>query len=100
VAAPPAPVAPPPAEPARTGLSGRRIGAIVSFGIGGAGLVMGAVTGGLAIGKKSTVNEGCGIGGDPTACNAAGFSAASSLKTLGAASTAGFGISGRPSSPR
>jgi hypothetical protein len=90
----PKPSAPQPAgEPAR-GPSGRRIGAIVATGVGAAGLLAGAVAGGLAIGKKSTVNQNCGIGGDPTACNAAGLSAANSLKTLGTASTAAFVIGG------
>ena len=77
-----------------SGPSGRRIGAIVATSVGAAGLLIGAITGGLAIGKKSTVNQDCGLGGDPTACNATGLDAANSLKTLGAVSTAGFVIGG------
>ncbi len=85
------PAEPPPAT--APGPSGRRIGAFVSVGIGVAGVVMGAVTGGLALGKKSTVDQGCGARAgfaDPTACNATGIAAASSLSTLGLVSTVGF----------
>ncbi len=56
--------------------------------------MIGAVTGGLALGKKSTVTQNCGIGGDATACNSTGLAAANSLKTLGAVRTAGFVIGG------
>jgi len=96
-----APVAPPPAAPPpeappapSAGLGGRRLGAIGSFAVGGVGLILGAVTGGLALGKKSTVNADCGIGGDPTACSATGLAAADSLKTLGNVSSFGFVLAG------
>ena len=88
------PVSPPPEAPKQTGLSGRRIGAFAAFGVGGVGLVMGAITGGLALGKKSTVDQNCGIGGDPTACNHTGATAADGLKTLGTVSTVGFVLAG------
>jgi hypothetical protein len=57
------------------------------------GVLVGAITGGLALGKKSTVDQSCGARAgftDPTACNHTGATAASSLSTLGAVSTAGF----------
>jgi hypothetical protein len=94
VATAPKPSATPAPEETASGPSGRHIGAIAAVSVGAAGLLVGAVTGGLALGKKSAVNQGCGIGGDPTACNATGFGAANSLKTLGAVSTAGFVVGG------
>ncbi len=70
--------------------SGRRVGAFVVGGLGVAGLAIGAITGGLVLGKKPTVDANCGIGGDPGACNPTGFAAANDLKTLGLTSTIGF----------
>jgi hypothetical protein len=89
---PPAPVS---AAPEAPGPGGRRIGAFVSGGVGVVGVVIGAVTGGLALGKKSTVDANCGSGihsADPTACNALGLSEARSLKALGLASTLGLAL--------
>jgi hypothetical protein len=83
---------PPPPPPATPGPSKRRVAAFVSGGLGVASLVVGAVTGGLAIGKKSTVQANCGanagFSGDSSACNQTGVSAGNALKALGAASTA------------
>lgn len=62
----------------------------VALGIGGAGLITSAVTGILVLGKKSTIDENCGINGDETACNAKGKSAADSAKALSLVSTVGF----------
>jgi hypothetical protein len=83
----------PPAQPTpdvSRGPSGRRAAAFVTGGVGIAGLVMGAVTGGLAIAKKGVVNANCGIPGDPTACDPTGKAAADSVTTLGVASTVGI----------
>jgi hypothetical protein len=84
----------PPAQPAAPdvggGPSGRRVAGVVTLGVGIAGLVMGGVTGGLAIAKKSVVTANCGIGGDPSACNVTGKAAADSVNTLGVASTVGI----------
>jgi hypothetical protein len=88
-----APVATPP--PPEQGPSGRRVGAFVAGGAGVAGVVLGAVTGGLALAKKSTVDANCGSGihaSDPTACNGTGLAAANSLKTLGLVSTVGLAV--------
>lgn len=64
----------------------------VALGIGGAGLITSAVTGILVLGKKSTIDENCGIGGDEMACNAEGKSAADSAQVLSTISTVGFVI--------
>src|SRR5262249_36486524 len=66
------------APPADQGPGGRRIATFVVGGLGAAGVVLGAITGGMALGKKSTVDANCGSGihaSDPTACNATGFEA-------------------------
>jgi len=68
-------------------------------GVGLAGLVLGAITGGMVLSRKSTLNAHCGAAvqsSDPTACDSAGLKAASGLSGLGVASTVGFvvGIAG------
>jgi hypothetical protein len=68
---------------------------IASFAVGGIGIgliAVGAVTGGLALGKKSTVQMNCmfdGAHGIAT-CNQTGLDAGHAVTTLGAASTATF----------
>jgi hypothetical protein len=61
VAAPPSPVAPPPPPPPRASASGssRKTLGFVSLGVGGAGLLVGAVTGGLALSLHGTLAAGC-----------------------------------------
>jgi hypothetical protein len=94
VKAPPPPSPPPAPEPAAPGPSKRRVAAFVTGGLGVASLVAGAITGGLAIGKKSTIQSNCGASagfpGDPSACNQTGVTAGNALKALAAASTATF----------
>jgi hypothetical protein len=90
---PPATTAPPP--PADTGAppessGGHSILPWVAFGIGGAGLVLGAVTGGLAIGKHSTLSGECNGG----SCPPADSGDLSSYHTLGTLSTVGFIVAG------
>ena len=90
---PQTPTPPPPAEP--QGPSGQRISAFVVGGLGAAGVLIGAITGGMAIAKKSTVDANCGSGigmADRRACNQTGFDAANSLKTLGLVSTIGLAV--------
>jgi hypothetical protein len=79
-----------PTEPHPT--SGRRVGAYVSGGIGLAGLVVGGVFGGLALGQKSTVDANCTPTADPgtLGCHHAGYEASRSVQQLGLWSTVGF----------
>jgi hypothetical protein len=87
----------PPADVA-SGPSGRRVAAYAVGGVGVAGLALGGVMGGLALGKNAVVHENCGLGIDANhpndihACKQAGLDAAASLKTLGLVSTVGFGV--------
>lgn len=64
----------------------------VAGGVGAAGLVAGTVFGALALGAKSTVDERCGLSGDPAACDPEGKSAADRGIALGWVSTVGFAI--------
>jgi hypothetical protein len=87
----PAPAPPPPTpEPPPSG--GRRTATYVIGAAGLAGIVVGAVTGGLALAKKSKVDQNCGLGGVPEVCNHTGKTAADALKTLGLVSTIGFSV--------
>jgi hypothetical protein len=72
-------------------LSGRRVGAYVAGGVGIAGLILGGVAGGMALGKRAVIKQNCNIGGDAAACNDEGLSAASDATALGIVSTVGFG---------
>jgi hypothetical protein len=75
------------------GPSGRRIAAYAVDGVGLAALVMGGVSGGLALAKKGVTEEHCGSGigsTDKTACNKTGLEAAQSMESLGIVSTVGF----------
>ncbi|MEZ4252062.1 MAG: tetratricopeptide repeat protein [Polyangiales bacterium] len=49
---------PPPAPPSSS--NGRILGAAISFGVAGAGLVTFGVLGGMALGERSSVEDGCG----------------------------------------
>lgn len=63
-----------------------RTPAYIAFGVGGAGLVVGTVTGLMAMGKRTTLNETCPDGKCPQdqKSNLDGY------KTLGGVSTVGF----------
>jgi hypothetical protein len=94
-AAPLAPVAPPPAidAPAK---KGSLVPAAIAFGVGGAGIVAGAITGGLALAKLSAAREGCTA---PDAnglrhCPAGNESAANAVGTLRTVSIIGFAAGG------
>jgi|CZKU01.1.fsa_nt_gi hypothetical protein len=68
----------------------RKIAPFIAFGVGGAGLVLGAVTGVLAIGKHSTLSDEC-----KTTCGAGTpQDDLSSYHTLGTLSTVGFIVAG------
>lgn len=64
----------------------------IAMGVGAAGLLTSAVTGALVLSKKSTIDENCGVDGDPAACNSEGKSAADSAQTLALVSTIGFAV--------
>jgi hypothetical protein len=90
-------VAPPPATgvsgvdtSSSGGGSGMKTAAFISFGIGGAGLIEGAITGIVAISKHSSLSSACHNG----SCPASEDSAISSYHTMGTLSTVGFIIAG------
>ncbi len=64
--------------------------ALAAFGVGGAGLVVGGVTGVIAMGKASDLNGRCPGG----ACPSSEDAAVSSYKTMGTISTVGFVVGG------
>ena len=74
------------APPADDG-SGRRTAGYVVGGIGAAGIVVGAITGFMVLGKKSTVDDNCNAA---KRCSQTGLDAADSGKTLGTVSGIGF----------
>ena len=90
-AAPPPPRthAPPPiGADADSGMSGRRIGALVAGGIGVAGLALGGVTGAMALSKRSVIRAHC----EGAVCDAEGKAAADAIQLPGTLSTIGFGV--------
>jgi hypothetical protein len=89
VAAPVAPPAPPPAAPAEGGSTQRTLG-FVGIGVGGAGLAIGAITGGLALAKHSDLIGKCPTGHCAASQQASLGSEVSAYDTLGTASTVGF----------
>jgi hypothetical protein len=91
----PAPVPGPGGDPAEPGADTSKKGsnktlALVAFGIGGAGLVFGAITGILAIGKHGDLSDKCANG----TCPASSQSDVDSYKTMGTLSTVGFIVAG------
>jgi hypothetical protein len=62
---------------------------IVAFGVGGAGLVLGVITGGIALGDHGNLSNKCTNG-----CPASESSDLSSYHTMGAISTVGFVVAG------
>jgi hypothetical protein len=60
----------------------------VAGGVGAVGLIVGGVTGGLALGKKSTITDNC----TGLICNHTGKEAADSAKSMALLSTIGFGV--------
>ena len=74
----------------QTGKGSNKTLAIVAFGVGGAGLVFGGITGILAIGKHGDLNDKCPGG----TCPASAQSDVDSYKTMGTLSTVGFIVAG------
>jgi hypothetical protein len=66
--------------------------ALVAFGVGGAGLVVGSITGLIALGKSGDLKDACGPTKD--ACPASSQSDIDSYKTMGTISTVGFIVAG------
>lgn len=84
--------APPPApSPALLPASSTRTWALVTGGIGLAGLAVGAIGGAIVLNDKSTIDASCNP--DRT-CNPAGLSAASHASTFGLMSDVGFAVGG------
>jgi hypothetical protein len=72
------------------GHSSNKTYALVAFGVGGAGLVVGAITGIIAVGKHSDLDKQC-TGGT---CSPDLQSKVDSYKTMGTISTVGFIVAG------
>jgi hypothetical protein len=81
---PPPPPPPPPAHASR-------VPAYVTLGVGAAGVVVGAITGALAIGDKSSLSSACG---PSKVCGPSEESALSSAKTMATVSTVAFIVGG------
>lgn len=86
---PAAPPAAPPAEAPSGGSTQKTLG-FVAIGLGGAGLGLGAITGGLALSKHSSLIDQCPSGHCKPSQQASLQSDVDSYHTLGALSTAGF----------
>jgi hypothetical protein len=84
----PGPQAAPAAATADTTPHKKSILPYVAFGVGGAGLLLGAITGIVAIGDHSSINKKCPGGTCPAGVNES--SDISSYHTMGALSTVGF----------
>lgn len=87
-AAPPASSAPAKPPPGTGEPPSRATLGYVAGGLGGAGLVVGIVTGALVLQKKSVVSEHC----VDTKCDREGKDAADAARPLATASTVGFGV--------
>ncbi|HSO32601.1 MAG TPA: hypothetical protein VLT33_08795 [Labilithrix sp.] len=79
----------PPAEAPKKGGSSKTL-ALVAFGVGGAGLVVGSITGIIAIGKHGDLKDKCPDG----TCPASAQSDVDSYKSMGTISTIGFIVAG------
>ncbi|MBW2527436.1 MAG: hypothetical protein JRI23_24855 [Deltaproteobacteria bacterium] len=69
------------------GIGTQRAVAIAVGGVGVAGVVVGAITGGLAIGQRGTADDNCS---EDNVCNADGLDAVDTGRTMGTVSTVGF----------
>jgi hypothetical protein len=65
--------------------------ALVAFGVGGAGLVVGSITGLIALGKAGDLKKNCN---EDKSCPATEQDNVDSYKTMGALSTVGFVVAG------
>ena len=93
----PAGQTPPVSVPTRqtSSVSALTVTGYVSLGIGGAGLVLGAVTGGLALAGRDEVKAACGAADfDAGRCETSRTGALDGAQAMARASTAGFVIAG------
>ncbi len=92
----PVPATAAPTEVAHVPANTQRTAGLVVVGVGVAGLAVGAIFGGLALGAHSTYEQNCGsnIGAPSGRCNAAGVSGESDAATKGSVSTVAFVVGG------
>jgi hypothetical protein len=90
-----APAPAPDAQPMDPGKT-RRLTGLVVGGVGVAGLITGAIFGGLTFSETSSYMTHCGkmIGAPPGQCNVAGVSGEGTASTFGAVSTVAFIVGG------
>ena len=82
-------VTPPPPPPEDSGRgNGVRIAGLTTLGVGVAGIIVGGIFGGLAIGKKNDAAPNCTS--DFSRCNSAGKASVDDAMTFGTISTIGF----------
>lgn len=86
----PTPTPTPPAADTGSSGNGMRIAGWVGIGVGGAGLVMGAITGGVALGKHGDLANVCSNG----TCPPSAQDTLDSYHLMGALSTVGFIVGG------
>ena len=86
------PTTPPPGAEGGGGGSGLKIAGFVVLGLGGAGLIAGAVTGGIALGKHGDLAKICGAGGN--SCPSSAQSTIDTYNTMGTVSTVSFIVAG------
>jgi hypothetical protein len=94
VAPPPATASPPTVPPPPQGTSTQRVLGFVSLGVGGAGLVVGAIGGGLALAKHASLVDQCPGGSCYPSQKSALEADVDAYHTLGTLSTAGFVVGG------
>jgi hypothetical protein len=83
-------VTPPPSDAPASGGNGMKYAAYGAFGLAGAGLVVGSITGIVAMGKASSLKDVCRDG----KCPSSEDSNISSYKTMATVSTVGFIVAG------
>ena len=83
-----------PETPVKATSSGGKTAGFALLGLGGIGVAVGAVTGIMALGKKSSVQDHCSAdpGGGVACRDSAGLDAASSGRTLATVSTVAFAV--------
>jgi len=79
-------------DTASSGGNGLKIAGFVALGIGGAGLIMGGITGGLALGDHGTLANECGA--DGKSCPSTAKSTIDDYHLMGTLSTVGFVVGG------